>query len=708
VTRLARLVAIVAASALLIAGAVTGATMIVVGLVKHTATAKALPLPALTSSAAGGSTVYADDGTTVLGVLQASQDRKPIPLSEVSKTLITAVLDTEDHNFYIHGGFDIPSLLRAAAADSTTSGGLQGGSTIAQQLVKQTYLTSQRTLSRKIKEAILAVRLEQQYTKNQILQAYLNTIYLGSSAYGVEAASNVYFNEHASQLTVPQAALLAGLIQNPSGYDPIIHPAAARDRRSEVLSRMVHYHDITPAQAAAANATPLPTASFLVPPPATDTISNYYVNEVKNELLSPGSPLGGTFDQRWQALFDGGLKIYTNFDPTMQAEAEQTVAADTPPNNRGFEQALVSIDPTSGKVRALVGGAGTGQSQFDIITQGTRQPGSGFKLFTLLAALNQGYSVYDTVLGRSPCAINFPGDPYYALHPAHNDAQAGVINLVTATADSVNCAYLRLAHEVGLQNIADMAKSMGVGSSPGDQLPVFPSMVLGADVVHPIEMAAAYATVADGGVYHAPTFIDHIVDRSGSVIYTGASPPRQVFSPQVAAEATVALQAVVQYGTATEAALYNRPVAGKTGTTENSVDAWFNGFTPQMETTVWMGNLQAEVPMYGVIGVGEVYGGTVPAHTWHDYMAQVLAGSPVVPFMPPNPRLLPAPKFITSPSLVRDDVLDHNGGYLPPPPTSFYAPPPTSVGFPPPSSPATTSPPTTSPPVTLPPRKKKP
>jgi penicillin-binding protein 1A len=700
-TRLLRFVAILAASALVITGGIAGAAVVGVGLVKHTASGRAIPLPALTSSPLGGSTVYADDGTTVMGVLQASQDRIPIPLSHVSKVLIKAVLDTEDHNFYVHGGFDVPSLVRALKADTSANGVVQGGSTIAQQLVKQTFLTSQRTLSRKIKEAILADRLERQYSKDQILQAYLNTIYLGTGAYGVEAASNVYFNEHANQLTLSQAALLAGLIQNPSGYDPILHPAEARDRRAQVLSRMAHYHDITPAQEAAANRSPLPIASTVAPPQSTDTISNYYVNVVKDQLLGANSPLGTTYEQRWQALFEGGLKIYTNLDPAMQNRAEQTVAADTPQGiPAGFQEALVSIDPTTGKVRALVAGAGTAQSQFNIVTQGTRQPGSGFKLFTLLSALNQGYSVYDTVDGQSPCAIAFPGDNDFVTHPAVNDAPAGVINLVSATAASVNCAYLRLAHEVGLQNVANMAKALGIS----ENLTVVPSMVLGADAVHPIEMAAAYATVADNGVYHAPTFIDHILDRSGSVIYTGASPGRPVFSPQIAAEATVALQAVVQPGgTATEAAIYNRPVAGKTGTTTQSVDAWFNGFTPQLETTVWMGNLTTEAPMY-FIGTGEIYGGTVPAHTWHDYMVQALANQPVLPFLAPSPGLLPATKYITSPGLVRDDVLNHNNGYYSPPtytrPTyyNYYRPTPTTAATTPVTSPATTSPVTQPPP----------
>jgi penicillin-binding protein 1A len=698
-------VAIVAASALVISGAVLGLAVVGTGLAHRSATADAMPLPPLGSvGALGGSTVYASDGTTVLAVLHASQDRRPVALSKVSKTLITAVLDTEDHRFYQHGGFDIPSTIRALANDSAGNSGLQGGSTIAQQLVKQTYLSSERKLSRKIKEAVLADRLERKYTKNQILQAYLNTIYLGNSAYGVEAAANAYFGVPASRLNLPQSALLAGLIQNPSGYDPILDPADARTRRAQVLSRMAHYGDITAAQEAAANRVPLPTA-IVRPSVAGDQISDYYVQEVQSELLAAGSPLGKTYDQRYQALFEGGLKIYTNLNPTIQAAAEQTITADTPANDRGFQQAMVSIDPATGKVLAMVGGSGLKNSHYDIITQGTRQPGSGFKLFTLLAALQQNYSVYDTLLAQSPCAIDFPSDHDLLKTPANNDEGngGGVVTLLNATALSLNCAYIRLAHEVGLSNVISMAQQLGITAN----LPEFPSLVIGSIAVHPIEMAAAYAAVADDGVYHAPSFIDHIVDRSGGTVYTGADPGHRVLSSQVAREATVALQAVVQSGTGTGAALYNRPAAGKTGTTNNNVDAWFNGFTPQLETTVWMGNVAGEVPMLDVGGVGQVYGGTFPAHTWHDFMSQVLSDQPVLPFTPPNFGGLPAPKYITSPGLVRDDALNHNFGPQPLPnnqpgssrrtntsPTTSGGPPTTS-GAPPSTAPPTTTPPTT-------------
>ena len=665
--RLVGALAVVAASAVALAGTLVAFSVIGTTAVHRSASATEQPLPSLDSREQVGSTVYADNGKTVLAVLSGPEFREPVQLQQVSKVMITAVIDTEDHGFYLHGGFDVTSIVRAMLHD-VSGPGLQGGSTIPQQLVKQLYLTPKQTLSRKVKEVVIADRLEQHYTKDRILQAYLNTIYLGDGAYGVQAAAETYFGEPASRLTLPQAALLAGMIQDPTGYNPVLQPAAARDRRAQVLQRMVVYHDISPAEAAAANAAPLPSPN----PPKIGSLpsASFYVEQVRNELLGPGSPLGSTYAERYDALFEGGYKIYTNLDPSMQADAEQAVAADTPANSGGFEEAMVSIDPANGAVRALVGGAkGT---SFDIVTQGLRQPGSGFKIFTLLAALEQGYSIYDTLDGDSPCAIKFPGNDSLVANPIKNytSTEGGVMTVQNATANSVNCAYIRLAHQVGLPNVVAMAKKLGVSevSSKDD---VIPSMVIGSVAVHPIEMAAAYAALADGGVYHAPSFINRVVDRDGDVVYQGGHPGKRVVSTQIAAEADRAFEAVVQYGTGTAAQLYGRQVAGKTGTTDNNVDAWFNGYTPQLASTVWMGNVKGEVPM--VIGGVPVYGADYPAETWHDYTAAALSGQPDVPFPPLDSSALPAPHYITSPSLVADDITDHNLVYSPPP--SYYSPP---------------------------------
>ncbi len=665
--KLFRLIALVASASALIAGTIAAVAVVASRTYHGSASATEIPLPPLTSQLQLGSTVYAADHKTVLAVLRGPELREPVALSAVSKELVTAVLDTEDHGFYVHGGFDLRSIARAAVHD-VSGQGLQGGSTIAQQLVKQVYLTPSQTLNRKIREVVLADRLEREYSRNAILQAYLNTIYLGNGAYGIQAAAQTYFSEPASSLDLAQSALLAGMIQDPNGYDPILNPAAARIRRSEVLARMVYYNDITQAQATAANQVPLPGAS---PPPATQSgVTNYYVLQVKNELLGPGSPLGATYAERYAALFESGLKIYTNMVPSAQAAALSAVAANTPANSTGFEEGLASINPSNGAVEALVGGSGAAASQFNVMTQAQRQPGSGFKLFTLLAALEQGYSVNDTVDSQSPCYISFPGNNSLLKTPINNDTGAGggVITVVDATANSVNCAYMRLARQVGLANVVSMAQRMGISEVTAADA-FIPSMVIGAIAVHPIEMADAYATLADNGVYHPPSFISTIVDRSGAVIFKGDQPGKRIFSKQIAAEADVAFRAVVQYGTGTGAALGNRPVAGKTGTTSNNVDAWFNGFTPQLATTVWMGALKGEIPI--IINGLTVYGANYPASTWHDYSAAVLSGQPVENFPTPDPSLVPASVYVTSPALVAADVKDHNYVAPPPPPTTI-------------------------------------
>ncbi|HET6963883.1 MAG TPA: transglycosylase domain-containing protein [Acidimicrobiales bacterium] len=730
--RLLRLLAITAGMAVLLSGTVVAFAALGGNAVHHVASAQELPLPPITSRLQEPSTVYAADGKTVLATLSGPEFRQPVTLSQVSKTMVAAVLDTEDHGFYVHGGFDIPSMVRALVTDASGQG-FQGGSTIPQQLVKQLYLSSSRTINRKIREAVLADRLEQKYSKDQILQAYLNTIYLGSGAYGVQAAAQTYFGIPASKLNLAQSALLAGMIQNPNGYDPILSPAAARDRRGQVLQRMLVLGDITPAQKVAADKTPLPTSIAPNSSPTIveqDPVAGYYVNQVKDYLLDSSTVLGSTYAERYASLFEGGLKIVTNLDPTMQAVAEQAVANDTPANKGGFEEGLVSIDPSNGAVRALVGGTGaTGASaqQFDVMTQGLRQPGSGFKLFTLLTALEQGYSVYDSVDKQGPCAILFPGNSDLAKKPIKNDdgPGGGVISLVQATAGSVNCAYIRLAHEVGLHNVISTAQALGISPKevPHSTYDYIPSVVIGAAAVRPIEMAGAYAAVAAGGIFHTPSFINTISDRTGNVVYQGLSAGRRVFSAQVAAEADVALRAVVTGGTGTAASLWNRPVAGKTGTTENNVDAWFNGFTPQLETTVWMGNLASDnVPIY-IPYFGYVYGANFPARTWHDYSGQVLANQPVLQLPGVEYSLLPATKYITSQSLVRDDVIDHNGGYYSgcyngyyngygyncygyngspgtASPTTIYVPPATTPATQPTTKPTTKTTATTSPPKT--------
>ncbi|HTV12853.1 MAG TPA: transglycosylase domain-containing protein [Acidimicrobiales bacterium] len=664
-------------TAVLLAGVTLAATLVGVALsadqlVHKAATATEVKLPSLQTEAEVPSVIYAANGQ-VLATLRSSFNRQPVDLNEVSPLLVNAVLDTEDHGFWVHGGLDVESTLRALFADVSAGSLVQGGSTITQQLVKDTYLTDEKTLSRKVREAVLSERLEEKYTKAEILTAYLNTVYLGNGAYGVQAAAREYFNENASQLTLPQAALLAGLIQAPSGYDPLVNPQGARERRSEVLARMAHYGSVTAAQEAAADAAPLPTQVHDAPG-ISYTTYGYYVTQVVSELLD-NPALGATPDERETALFEGGLKIYTNEDPPLQAYATRVATNDIAAAGLSdVVGAFAVIDPQTGDVEALVGGPGGAASEFDDATQGMRQPGSGFKLFTLIGALEEGYNVYDSILAASPCAINFPGVPdsngYNLEHPLNNDPgdPNGIVNLIEATALSINCAYLRLAHEVGLAKVIAVARSMGLSDSTLN--PSNPSLVIGTEAVHPIEMAAAYATVADGGIYHAPVFVRKIVDQTGGVIYNGEKPGKRVFSPLVAAEAVLALRATVQWGTGTAANLPNVEAAGKTGTTSNSVDAWFNGITPSLVASVWIGNPRGEVPMY--VDGAEVFGAGAPTQIWHDVMTYALDSTTYESFASPDMTLTPPIRYIDSPALARDDLIWH--GYVPPSTTTTTVP----------------------------------
>jgi penicillin-binding protein 1A len=614
----------------------------VAALINRGASTQANTLPDINAQLSQRSVVYAADGT-VLATFHAAENRVPVSINVVPQSVINAVLDTEDSRFWSHGGFDVKSTVRALASDAKRGVVAQGGSTITQQLVKNAYLTSQKQVSRKIKEAVIAVRLESKYTKRQILEAYLNTVYFGNGAYGVQAAAETYFNENVGQVTPVQAAFMAGTIQDPLGYDPLINPQDSKARRDFVLDRMLIQKHLTSAEAVQLKRVPLPT-SVNRGQDSTD-VKGYYVEQVKQILLNQSTTLGTTYSDRYNALFRGGLKIYTNLEPALQNIAEKQIADGIPTSPPGFAGALASIEPATGKVRALVGGPGFDKYKYDLATQALRQPGSGFKLFTLLAAYEAGYGPYDNVDASSPCYVDFPDNHSLLKNPINNDEgnAVGSISVVAATANSVNCAFERIAHEVTLPKVVSMAHRLGLS----EKLVGYPSTVIGAEETTVMEMAGAYATVANDGVYHKPSFIDHIDDRNGKTMFKSEDPGKRVLDPQISRMALQTLQAVVQYGTGTAAALYDRPVAGKTGTTENNSDAWFNGITPQLTTSVWMGDPKARTPMNYKTGFPfQVFGGTYPARIWHNYTQQGLAGQPAVNFLAPDPSKIPGGRFI--------------------------------------------------------------
>ncbi len=586
---------------------------------------------------------FYDSQGNLLYVMQTNGFRTPVTLSQIPKNVINAVLDVEDHTFYQHGPIDLKSIARALSADVSGGTILEGGSTITQQLVKNTILTPQRTLSRKIQEAIDAYRIEGQFTKNEILQKYLNTVYFGDGAYGIGAAAKTYFNESVGQLTTAQASLLAILIEDPTGNDPFLNPGNALARRNIALDQMVQYHDLTQAQANKDKLEPLPKVSYR---PSINAPSAFVQEAIQRILTEPKySVLGSNQNQRLQALQNDGLQIYTTLNSNYESEAQATVKKVVPNTNGKYTAALVSIDPNTGAVEALVSGNPThGFGGYDVATGtgGTgRQAGSSFKPIVLAALLQQGYSPNDIIDGTGPCQFVIPGvkPSPYIVHNA--EPGYGLMTITKATADSVNCAYVRLGVNLGDQNIVNMAHIMGVTS----HLTPVPSLAIGSEDITPLEMAEVYSVLADNGIRHTPYFTSKIVGSNGNTLVQTVSKGVRVLSAQNVEVEDQVMQAVVQYGTGTAAALPGREVAGKTGTTDNFTDGWFNGFTPQLETAVWMGDPAGSVPMFDVGGI-PVYGGTYPARIWHDYMSQALSGQPVLTFPQPNPALIPPGRFI--------------------------------------------------------------
>ena len=650
------------------------------------------------------SILYKRDGT-LLAVLHAEENRSPVALEKVPEHMVDAILGLEDERFWQHGGVDLRSTGRALFTNVQSGEVVQGGSTITQQLVKNALLTPERSVDRKVREAVLAVRLEGQLSKRQILERYLNTVYFGNGAYGVQAATETYFGKDVEKATVAESALLAGLIRNPVGYDPFRKPALARERRDMALDRMVELGHLNAAEARTLKTHALPTVkSDPLPAP-----NDYFVEEVKQRLLDDPR-LGETAQERYNAVFKGGLKIYTTLDPKMQAAAKEKVNAILPNSRQRFTAALVSVDAKSGAVRAMVGGPNFEQAKFNLVTQGSRQPGSSFKPFVLVAALEAGYGPRHSVNGTSPCPVRMGGRKSKPWLPGNYEGSAGgVMSITQATAKSVNCAYVRLGLKVGLNKVVDVAQRMGITT----KLEEVPAISLGTEEVHPLDMAAAYATFANDGVRKRPHFVEKVLDRFGKQILKGEDEGEQVISAQNARVATQVMRSVIEGGTAVRARLPGRVAAGKTGTSQNWENAWFVGYTPQLSTAVWMGSPVGNVPMRGVGGVS-VTGGSFPARIWGAFMKEAMASFPVETFKAPDPKLIPRGRFIADPPQAKGtiakcgDTTASTAGLkcpptttttvtattLPPAPPTTAAPPTTEA--PPPSSTTSEPPPSSS------------
>jgi membrane peptidoglycan carboxypeptidase len=589
------------------------------------------------------SQVFASNGKP-LATLHGPENREPVALAAVPQPVVDAILAVEDADFYQHNGVNFRAITRAFFENVNAGGVEQGGSTITQQLVKNALLTSERDFDRKRKEIPLAIRLEEQLTKDQILEKYLNTVYFGSGAYGVQAAAEIYWGVDIGSLSYSEGAMLAALIANPVAYDPTLHPDAAYQQRRLALDRMVSFGEISRDDADRYQTAPLPVRRCGQPdtskPLSCGDVSlpeadNYFVEEVKQRLLDDPT-FGATREDRIARLFDGGLRIYTTLDPAAQDAAEQAAANVTPKNDKGVTAAMVSIDNRSGAVRALVGGPGYDAYKYDVATLEPGRPtGSSFKTFVLLTALEQGNFPFDTIQGGGsfPC----PGceqNPYKVAGPG------GTLTYVTTK--SSNGAFVRLGQVVGLQNVIDLAGRLGVTNPNFDPKEI--STPLGPKDLTPLEMASAYSAIPNGGDREPAYFVDRIEDRHGDVIYRHQPNGSQAVSQLSACYASQILQENVKSGTATRARLNQQPAAGKTGTTEENYDAWFVGFTPYLTTAVWMGNPAGQVSMANLNGVAN-FGGTYPALIWKAYNDSVHQSLPVVPF-PECPKPLRGPQIV--------------------------------------------------------------
>ncbi len=559
--------------------------------------------------------IYAANGELIASLYR--ENRAYVRLSEIPAVLQQAVIAIEDERFYQHRGVDVRGILRAAWRNLTRQSVVEGGSTITQQLARNLFLTPRRTLDRKLQEILLAVEIERRLTKEEILERYLNQVYFGGGAYGVEMASRLFFGKGARELSLPEAALLAGVIQAPSRYSPFDNFAAAKRRQEVVLDRMVELGFLRPDQAEAAKKAPL----HLSPGPRNLGLvgvrAPYFVSYLLPFLVERYGE---------DAVYNGGLQVHTTVDPRLQAIAQQVITQGVEEARRAglrvTQGALVAVEPRTGRILAMVGGVDFARSQFNRAWQARRQPGSAFKPFIYTAALENGVSP-DRVLLDAPVEYRIAGWGYW--RPKNYDGTYwGPIPLRVALEHSRNIPAVRMLVELGPQTVIDTARRMGIRSPLQPNL----SLALGTSEVTPLEMAAAFATLAAGGVYAEPVAITRVLDAKGRVLEEVQPHRRVALRPEVAYLMTDLLRGVILRGTG-RAADVGRPAAGKTGTTDDYRNAWFVGYTPELAVAVWVGN-DDNSPTNRVVG------GSVPARLWARFVKRALAGRPPSDFPVPE------------------------------------------------------------------------
>ena len=559
------------------------------------------------------SLVYDSDGNEI-ATIHAAENRMPVKLDQVPQNLQDAFVAVEDNRFYDHIGVDPRGIARAIWANLRGRTVSEGGSTITQQLAKNAYLTQDRTLKRKIQEVFLALRLEHQYTKSEILELYLNQIYFGQGAYGVQAAARTYFGKDVEDLTLNECAMLAGIPKSPNYYSPLNNLQAAQERKATVLDQMVKYGYL---DSATAEKTKQEKPDLVKPDPAKDDKgeASYFVDYVTQKLIDKYGA---------DAVYKDGLQVYTTIDMDMQRAAEKAMKGlpSGRKDSNGVQQpqgALVALDPHTGYVKAMVGGRGT--DQFNRATMAERQPGSAFKPFVFAAALENKFSP-STVINDSPIKI---GD----WEPQNDEHTfSGAVTMRQVAQHSMNVPTVKIAQKLGIEKVLYYAQEMGISTlvmdGPHNDKNLASALGGLTKGVTPLELTSAYGTFANKGVHVDPVVIVKVLDRNGKVIDEANPEQHNVISESSAADLTSMLQDVIRAGTGRRASI-GRPAAGKTGTTSDYHDAWFVGYTPDLVASVWIGNDDNT-------SLGGIYGGTVPATIWKDFMTEALKGTPAKDF----------------------------------------------------------------------------
>jgi len=575
------------------------------------------------TEAALTSRIYANDGT-LIATFHGEENRELVSLDQIPQNLINAVLAIEDERYYQHPGFDLEGIIRSLIINVATGDVEQGATTITQGYVKNVYMPEEKyeiTYERKLKEVILAYQLEQIYSKDEILEKYLNTVYLGEGAYGVQAAAKIYFNKDVGYLNLGECAMIAGMLQTYL-HSPYIDMEAAVNRRNLVLTNMLRLGYLSQDDYEDTIREPIITQR-----PREETeraFALYFVEHVKQELIAKYGV---------ERVFKGGFEIYTTLDPEMQVYAENAIR-EVLPDPEDPAAALVSIDPSNGYIKALVGGNDFSDMKFNLATQAKRQPGSTGKIFALLAAMEQGLSPYMTFKPNGPVICDtFGSEPGEVGNYNNQVFEFNEMPILEATVKSINVVYSQLIMRVGAYHIAKIAMDMGIETA----LNPYPAIGLGGLTigVSPLEVAAAFATIANYGVKNEPVAILKVVDDTGLVLEEYQPQGTQVITPITAYRAIEIMQQAVLRGTGTRARLEDRPVAGKTGTTQEAENAWFTGFTTNLVTCVWMGYPEENVKM-GVIHDMRVAGGAQPAMIWNLYMKEATKELPIDNFVRPQ------------------------------------------------------------------------